>query len=255
MDLQQVLPKPDLLSARRILAIQPHYDDNDISAGGTLVALAEAGAEIYYLTITDDLVGVIDGNLSPLDATHQLRSEQAVAGSVIGVKAHYWLGFPDASPFDHFEVRRGIVQHIRMLSPDFILTVDPWTPYEAHSDHIRTGKAAAEASLLYSMPRLTTDPQVDAAYQPHEILGIAFYNSWVPNTYIDISKPRTRKHQAMDAYKAQFTPDDFPMVHMWVEIKERMHAENCSAPDCTHAEGFKVLNPRLLHGVGEAWKF
>jgi len=255
MDLQQVLPKPDLMSARRILAIQPHYDDNDISAGGTLAALAEAGAEIYYLTVTDDLMGVIDDKLSPQDATRQLNAEQAEAGAVIGVKGQYWLQFPDAQSFDHFEVRRGIIRHIRMLSPDFILTVDPWTPYEAHTDHIRTGKAAAEASILYSMSRLTTDPEVDASYQPHEIRGIAFYNSWVPNTYVDITHTRTRKHQAMDAYKAQFSPDDFSLLHMWVEIKERMHAENCTTPACTHAEGFKVLDPRLLHGVGEAWKF
>jgi LmbE family N-acetylglucosaminyl deacetylase len=255
MDLQQALPKPDLMSARRVLAIQPHYDDNDISAGGTLASLAEAGAEIYYLTVTNDLVGVIDDNLLPQEATHQLRAEQAEAGLVIGVKSQYWLGFPDAGPFDHFEVRRGIIQHIRMLRPDFILTVDPWTPYEAHTDHIRAGKAAAEASLLYNIPRLTTDPQIDAAYQPHEIQGIAFYNSWVPNTYIDITQTRTQKHQAMDAYRAQFSPDDFPILHMWVEIKERMHAENCTTPACTHAEGFKVLNPRLLHGVGETWKF
>jgi LmbE family N-acetylglucosaminyl deacetylase len=254
MDLQHILPKPDLLSARCILAIQPHYDDNDISAGGTLAALAEAGTQIYYLTVTDDLVGVIDDKLSPEQAALQLKAEQAEAGQVIGVKAHYWLGFPDAGPFDHFELRRGFIQHIRMLRPDFILTVDPWTPYEAHTDHIRTGKAAAEACILYSLPRLVTDPEIDRSYQPHEIAGIAFYNSWVPNTYLDITHTRARKHQAMDAYKAQFSPQDFPLLHMWVEIKERMHAENCSSPGCTHAEGFKLLNPRLLHGVGETWK-
>ncbi len=27
---------PDLFEARRILAVQPHYDDNDIAAGGAL---------------------------------------------------------------------------------------------------------------------------------------------------------------------------------------------------------------------------
>jgi LmbE family N-acetylglucosaminyl deacetylase len=133
--------------------------------------------------------------------------------------------------------------------------VDPWTPYEAHADHIRTGKAAAEATILYSLMRLETKPEVDEAYQPHEIEGIAFYHSWVPNTYIDISHTREKKHRAMDAYKAQFSAEDFPLLHMWVEVKERMHAENCSTPACTHAEAFKILNPRLLHGVGETWKF
>ena len=60
MDLEQVIPKPDLLTARVILAVQPHYDDNDIGAGGTLAALAASGVEVYYLTVTNDLVGVID---------------------------------------------------------------------------------------------------------------------------------------------------------------------------------------------------
>ena len=164
MELEQVIPRPDLHSARVILAIQPHYDDNDFGAGGTLAALAEAGAEVYYLTVTNDLVGVIDDKLSLEDATVQLRAEQAESGAAIGIKGQYWLGFPDAAPFDHFDVRRGIIQHIRMLRPDFVFTVDPWTPYEAHTDHIRTGLAAAEATILFSLPRLATEPEVDATY-------------------------------------------------------------------------------------------
>ena len=31
---------PDLRQARRLLCVQPHYDDNDIGAGGTIAALA-----------------------------------------------------------------------------------------------------------------------------------------------------------------------------------------------------------------------
>ena len=31
---------PDLSGARRLLCIQPHYDDNDLGAGGTIAALA-----------------------------------------------------------------------------------------------------------------------------------------------------------------------------------------------------------------------
>ena len=139
--------------------------------------------------------------------------------------------------------------------PDFIITVDPWTPYEAHTDHIRTGKAAAEAAILYNMLRLPTEPKVDAAFQPYELEGIAFYNSFAVNTYLDITHTRTKKHQALEAYKAQFSPEDLEMLHMWVEVRERMHAENCDIPGCTHAEGFKVLSPRFLHGVGESWKF
>ncbi len=32
MTLDTILPTPDIFSARRVLCIQPHYDDNDIAA-------------------------------------------------------------------------------------------------------------------------------------------------------------------------------------------------------------------------------
>ncbi|MCC6956023.1 MAG: PIG-L family deacetylase, partial [Anaerolineales bacterium] len=58
MTLDTLLPIPDLFSARRVLCVQPHYDDNDIAAGGTIARLKSAGAEVVYLTVTDDLMGV-----------------------------------------------------------------------------------------------------------------------------------------------------------------------------------------------------
>jgi N-acetyl-1-D-myo-inositol-2-amino-2-deoxy-alpha-D-glucopyranoside deacetylase len=84
------------LRAKRVLAVQPHYDDNDIAAGGTLAALQESGAELVYLTVTDDLMGVVDTSLSQKAAAARLKSEQESAGKIIGVRKHYWLGYPDA---------------------------------------------------------------------------------------------------------------------------------------------------------------
>ena len=91
---------PDIYEAKRILAVQPHYDDNDIGAGGTLAALVENGAALFYLTVTDDLVGVIDQSLTEEQMTAQLRAEQDQAGKAIGVSAQYWLGYPDAGKYD-----------------------------------------------------------------------------------------------------------------------------------------------------------
>ena len=63
---------PDLKQARRVLCVQPHYDDNDIGAGGTIASLAAAGADVWYLTATDDLVGVLDASLSDEEARRRL---------------------------------------------------------------------------------------------------------------------------------------------------------------------------------------
>ena len=56
MTIETILPMPDIFSAKRILCVQPHYDNNDIAAAGILTQLAKRGAELIYLTVTDDRV-------------------------------------------------------------------------------------------------------------------------------------------------------------------------------------------------------
>lgn len=243
--------KPDLMSARRILAVQPHYDDNDIAAGGTLAALVENGAELFYLTVTDDLVGVIDTSLKVEAATEQLRREQYQAGEIIGVQGQYWLGFPDAGQYDYFQVRKGIIQHIRMLRPDFIFTCDPWMAYEAHNDHILTGRAAAEAAILYEMTRLETIPEVDEVFaqDPSTLTGVAFYGTSYPNTIFDIEATREKKHAAIDGYRAQFTEPGMQMLHAMLEIKESEFAQD---QGFRYGEPLKVLRSFHLHGYPQA---
>jgi LmbE family N-acetylglucosaminyl deacetylase len=243
--------KPDLITAKRILAVQPHYDDNDIAAGGTLAALVENGADLFYLTVTNDLVGVIDQTLSDQEAAAQLKAEQYQAGEIIGVQGQYWLGFPDAKKYDYFDVRKGIIQHIRMIRPDFIFTCDPWMVYEAHNDHLLTGKATAEAAILFGLNRLETIPEVDEVFakNPFDITGVAFYGTSYPNTVFDISKTRQLKHAAIDKYRAQFDEVGMQMLHTMLDIKEQEFAKDQLF---SHGEPLKVLRGFHLHSYPEA---
>jgi LmbE family N-acetylglucosaminyl deacetylase len=238
------LKQSDLHKAKRILCIQPHYDDNDLGAGGTLAALSVAGAVLFYLTVTDDLVGVIDSRLPNAEATSQLRAEQRAAGAIIGVRDHAWLDFPDAGAFDYFELRRQVIGTIRRLRPDFLFTCDPWLPYEAHYDHIRTGMAVAEASFLQSMIRLPSDPEIDRSYQPYEITGVVFYFTHTPNTTIDISAFQERKHRAIDCYRTQFTLEGMAELHRALEAEERLVGQGAGFQ---YGEALKVVRPADLH--------
>ena len=123
--MESILPTPDIFSAKRILCIQPHYDDNDIAAAGTLALLQQNGAELIYLTATDDLMGVIDASLSDEDAALALKRDQFAAGKIIGVKEQNWCGYPDAGNYDYFALRRDFLKYIRMIQPDFVFTADP----------------------------------------------------------------------------------------------------------------------------------
>lgn len=245
MSLESIVPVPDVLQAKRVLAIQPHYDDNDIAAGGTLAVLHEKGAEIFYLTVTNDLMGIIDTSLSPAVATTQLKREQEEAGKIIGVDQQYWLGYPDAGKYDYFELRGEIIKQIRRLMPDFILTPDPWLTYEAHRDHVQTGLATAEAAILYGLKGLiSSDPTVDVAYNGHGLNGVVFYYTHDPNTTIDISHVLEKKEMAIRKYKAQFSLKDMEQLIMVINIKATQYAEGHSF---SHAEALKVMNPAALH--------
>jgi LmbE family N-acetylglucosaminyl deacetylase len=245
MTIETILPIPDIFSAKRILCVQPHYDDNDIAAAGILTQLAKNGAEIIYLTVTDDLMGVVDASLSNEDAAKSLKRDQFVAAEIVGVKEQYWLGYPDAGEYDYFAVRRDILKYIRLLKPDFVFTCDPWLTYEGHRDHIQTGLATSEAVMFAGLTKIaSSDPAVDAAYEGHSIQGIAFYFTREPNTIADISSTWEDKIGALRCYEAQFSPEEMEKLITAFDTKSQQVAQGQSF---ARGEPLKVLHTSALH--------
>jgi LmbE family N-acetylglucosaminyl deacetylase len=245
MTIESILPRPDIFEAKRVLCIQPHYDDNDIAIAGTLTLLRQNGAELFYLTATDDLMGVVDHSLSDEAAAHALKSDQFAAAEIVGVKEHFWLGYPDAGEYNYFDLRRDFLKYIRRIQPDFVVTVDPWLTYEAHHDHIQTGMAAAEAVMFAGLTKIpSSDAAVDAAYQPHDIKGIVFYHTREPNQIMDISEVWEAKLAAVRCYRAQFDDADMQRLLVALDMKSRQVAEGQSF---THGEPLKVLHTSALH--------
>jgi len=245
MTIESILPRPDIFEAKRVLCIQPHYDDNDIAAAGTLALLQQNGAELFYLTATDDLMGVVDHSLSDEEAAEVLKRDQFAAAKIIGVKEQFWLGYPDAGQYDYFDVRRDFLRYIRMLKPDFVFTADPWLTYEAHRDHIQTGLAAAEAVMLAGVTKIPSgDPAIDAEYAGHDIKGIAFYYTREPNQIVDISSTWETKIAAVRCYTAQFDPRGMEQLAFALDAKTRQVAAGESFP---RGEPLKVLHTSALH--------
>ena len=245
MTIESILPIPNIFEAKRILCVQPHYDDNDIAAGGILAQLAKNGAELIYLTVTDDLMGVVDNSLSDNDAALALKRDQFAAGEIVGVKEQYWLYYPDAGEYDYFAVRRDLLKHIRLLKPDFVFAPDAWLTYEGHRDHIQTGLATAEAVIFAGMTKIaSSNPDVDAAYEEHEIKGIALYFTREPNTIANITSTWKEKIAAMRCYEAQFEPAGMEQLLMALDLKSQQVAQGQSFE---RGEPLKVLHTSALH--------
>ena len=245
MTIESILPRPDIFEAKRVLCIQPHYDDNDIAAGGTLALLQQSGAELFYLTATDDLMGIVDHSLSDEEAAQALKGNQFAAGKIIGVKEQFWLGYPDAGEYNYFALRRDFLKYIRTIQPDFVVTVDPWLTYEAHHDHIQTGLAAAEAVMFAGLTKIpSSDPTIDSSYTPHEIKGIVFYHTREPNQIMDISAAWETKLAAMRCYKAQFDDADMERLIFALDAKSQQVA---AGESFARGEPLKILHTSALH--------
>jgi len=243
--IETILPTPDIFDAKRILCVQPHYDDNDIGAAGVLTQLAKNGAEIIYLTVTNDLMGVVDASLSDELAAQALKRDQSAAAKIVGVKEQYWLGYPDAGEYGYFDVRRDLLKYIRMLKPDFVFTCDPWLTYEGHRDHIQTGLATAEAVMFAGLTKIaSSDPEVDSAYEGHSINGIAFYFTREPNVIVDITSTWEDKVKVLRCYEAQFDEDGMEQLVFGLDMKSQQIAQG---QDFSRGEPLKVLHPSSIH--------
>jgi LmbE family N-acetylglucosaminyl deacetylase len=76
MDLKQMLPMPKLEECKSLLCIQPHPDDNEVGAGGTIAKLVRQGCQVTYLTVTDGskgrMIRQLRGNALPKSADRRL---------------------------------------------------------------------------------------------------------------------------------------------------------------------------------------
>ncbi len=258
VEIPSLSPTPDIFSCKRVLAIQAHYDDIDIAVGGLVAQLVKNGAEVLYVTVTDDLAGVIDLTLSKEVAAARLASEAEKAAEILGVLGIYYLNYPDAGDWTVYQARRDLITVVRQFQPDGVISLDPWLNNEAHADHYKSGFAAVEAVILADVLGVEgNDLQIPAEFvssQKREIEAVALFNSNQANTFVDIDQVLDTKLAAVSQYISQFT--DESMAAMLVALPERSkhfagigHSSNKLSKEVTYSECLKVLSADALHAA------
>lgn len=244
-----LLPTPDLLSAKSILCIQPHPDDMEIGAGGTLARLSESGANLIYLTITDGSVGTYDRDVKTENLVKTRRAETEKSGSLVGVKDFLWFDYPDGGTLPLEDVRTEITHIIRKHRPEAVMVCDPWLPYEAHSDHTKTGLATTEACLLSSMPNFCP-ADLQEGLEPYSPEMIALYYTAYPNTFIDVTRTWDIKIKAIDCHKSQFYGEKAEKLKAILTAKAESWSDG---QDVRYVEALKVLSIDHLHIIEDTW--
>ena len=228
-----------LSSAKRIISISPHPDDSEIIAGGLLASAVDRGAEVKVVVVSDDRMSLTSTiERLPMEDIATLRKkEELEAMRILKVKNVEFLEYMDSDVPPAPTLRRDFIRIMRSFQPDLAVTVDPFLPYEAHPDHVNTGRGVMEAALFHTYPYIVRDAKVNSQ-APLLALGA----SAIPNAVISIDATIDRKVMSVLAHKSQW-PDPKKME----ETIRTISAKYGELVAHNYGEAFKVLLPDEIH--------
>lgn len=223
----------------RIASIHAHPDDAEILAGGTLALLAKAGHEITIVTMTPGDKG--SDSLPPEKISAIRRREAASAAALIGAQ-YLCAEFRDIEIFNDHDSRRRVVELIRRLQPEIVLTS---APSDYLCDHEATSTLVRDALFAAPAPNYRTDSPAIAGI-PHlyfmdPIEGFDREYRWVKADFIvDISnvfgtkKRMLARHRSQrDWLKRQHDMDDY------MESMEEWSSDRGAEIGAKYGEGFR----------------
>jgi bacillithiol biosynthesis deacetylase BshB1 len=176
-----------------VLSIAAHRDDTELTCGGTIVKMVQAGYRVGLLDLTAGESGT-RGNAA-------LREREAdQASKVMGIVHRDNLHMPDAGIEHQREYKLQIAQKIRDLRPRTVIL-----PYwkGRHPDHYTTGQIGYEACFFAGLAKLALKGK---PYRPHKIIYSSLYVPALrPSFVVDITAQFEKKLKAILAYSSQFS--------------------------------------------------
>jgi N-acetylglucosamine malate deacetylase 1 len=176
-----------------LLAIAPHPDDVELTSGGTMIKMAQAGYATGILDLTRGETGT--------RGTPETRLKEAArAAKIMGAKIRRNLGLPDAQLKVTDEYKAAIAAVIREFEPHTVIL-----PYwkGRHPDHYTAARLGYEACFVAGLKNY---PLEGLPFRPFKILYAAAYADVRPTIAVDITKQYDRRRRAILAYASQFNP-------------------------------------------------
>jgi len=185
------MPRPTKLD---LLAIAAHPDDIELTCGGAVIKMVDAGYKVGILDLTC-------GETGTRGSVALRQEESARASKVMGIIHRENLGLPDAGIEHRRDFKLKLAQRIRALKPRTVIL-----PYweGRHPDHYTAGQIGYEACFLAGLAKL---PLEGTPHRPQKIIYSSLYVPAVlPTFVVDITEQFERKVKAVLCYGSQFSP-------------------------------------------------
>jgi LmbE family N-acetylglucosaminyl deacetylase len=142
----------------RLMAILAHPDDESLGVGGTIARYAAAGVEVSLVCATRGERGrhFTNENRPSDEEVGRIReAELRAAARELGIRQVSFLDYLDGEldRADPVEAVRRIVDHLRRVRPQVVVTFDPFGGY-GHPDHVAICQLATAAVAAAAAPEL-----------------------------------------------------------------------------------------------------
>jgi len=186
------------------LAIYAHPDDPAISCGGTLACWAAAGSTVHVVVCTAGDKGTTDPGTDPDVLARSRVAEAERSASVLGVSDTRFLGHLDGELENGSALRRELVEIIRDLRPDAIVSPDPLAVFfgEHHYNH-RDHRVVGWAALDAAAPAAALPLYFRGTGAAHQVTTAYLSGSLQPSVWVDVTSTIDRKIDAVACHLSQ----------------------------------------------------
>ena len=136
----------------RVIAIFAHPDDADLKMGGTAALLAQMGAAVKFVSLTNGDAGHYAQGGGVLG--QRRRAEAQRAAKQYGIDEYTVLNNHDGELLPDLNVRLQVIREIRNWNADIVLGL---RPNDYHPDHRNAGKLVEDASYMVAVPNVAAD--------------------------------------------------------------------------------------------------
>ncbi len=212
----------------KILVVAVHPDDETLGCGGTLLKHKAKGDKVHWLICT---------NLNKNHIYHVKREKEIQKVSkLFNFDSVHQLKF-ETKKIDHYSISQiidEISKVIKYLKPNTI-----YLPFkeDIHTDHKKIFEAA------YSCTKSFRFKYINKIYMMETLSETEFSPSikestFIPNTFVDISKYINKKVQIMKIYKSEIDNHPFPRSETSIKALASFRG---SSSGCKFAESFVLL--------------
>ena len=216
-----------------VMAFGAHPDDVEISCGGTVIKLCDAGRKVV-------VVDVVRGELGTRGSAETRQHEAEISSKILGIHARENLRLEDGNIHISAEAKRKVAEVIRKWRPEAV-----FLPYwnDRHPDHYNASNLIYEGIFLAGLPRYDTGQE---SFRPKRLYYTMGWYEFDPTFIVDISEQAERKMDAIFAFETQFkrTASNDPQTNLtspdteWL-IRSRM-AHHGSLIRKKYGEGFLI---------------